>query len=60
MKRLFEIDWPDNYGPNYIDHKSLLDFVTTTSKVVDEDSHIQVRDVTSKEEIVQPLGGHDF
>lgn len=60
MKKLFEIDWSDNYGPNFINSQYLLDFMETSSHVTNRDIDLQVRDVTPKEKIAPPLGGHDF
>lgn len=54
MKRLFEIDWPDNYGPDFLETEEIQDLL---SEISDE---FNVTDVTPEKKTAPPKGGHDF
>ena len=56
MKRLFEIDWPDNYGPDFFNAEMLQGIL----KERENFEYVNVTDVTPEKKTVPPRGGHDY
>ena len=66
MKKIFEIEWPDEYGDKWLDHNNVLSLLTSNTSVSEKHS-LSVRDVTGDTKELNPvarrtyvLGGHDF
>lgn len=60
QKKLFSIEWPNEYGPDWLKDERVLQYMTSSS-YLNPDIELVIKDVTIPEPPATPtLGGHDF